>query len=128
MKSLTLAMLALTLSACQSATRSTSDIASATQEPAAAVPTQPEILPFAQAACGGCHAVRANTLSPNPAVPGFSDIANRTGLTQESLATWLGDAHNYPEDMDFDLDGPLVDALVAYILALRDPEYRAPIS
>jgi mono/diheme cytochrome c family protein len=86
------------------------------------------ILAFAQAACGGCHAVRPNTLSPNPASPAFAEIANRMGLSQASLATWLSDAHNYPEDMDFDLDSKQIDALAAYILTLRDPAYRAPIS
>ena len=85
-------------------------------------------LAFAQAACGGCHAVEAGALSPNPKSPAFADIANRESLTQATLSTWLRDAHNYPEDMDFDLYAAQVDALAAYILTMRDPAYRAPIS
>jgi mono/diheme cytochrome c family protein len=82
----------------------------------------------AQAACGGCHAVRPDALSPNPGSPAFAEIANKPEVTQSSLATWLRDAHNYPEDMDFDLNAAQVDALAAYILTLRDPAYKSPIS
>ena len=96
--------------------------------PVASAPAEPGIAAFAQAACGGCHAVKTGVLSPNPASPGFAEIANKAGLTQTSLATWLRDAHNYPEDMDFDLDAVQVEALAGYILTLREADYRAPIS
>lgn len=84
------------------------------------------VLDFAQAACGGCHAVEQPFLSPNPQAPAFADIANRKGLSAETLSTWLQDAHNYPEDMDFDLDDPRASDLTAYILTLRDVHYQPP--
>ncbi|WP_394268968.1 hypothetical protein [Qipengyuania sp.] len=85
-------------------------------------------LQFAQAACGGCHAVEAPWLSPNPASPSFADIANREGVTEATLHTYLVDAHNYPLEMDFDLDQGQARALAHYILSLRDPNYRPPPS
>ncbi len=121
-------MLALSLTACQSMSvasgQSTAGAAEVTPEPHAQTGT----LAFAQAACGGCHAVEAGTLSPNPASPSFEEIANRKKLSEATLATWLRDAHNYPEVMDFDLDQAQVDALAAHILTLRDPAWREPIS
>lgn len=81
---------------------------------------------FAQAACGDCHAVERPYLSPNPEAPAFADIANRKGLTAATLSYWLRDAHNYPEAMDFDLEGSHVDELTTYILTLRDPDYEPP--
>ena len=81
-------------------------------------------LAFVQAACGGCHAVEAGDVSPNPASPPFADIANREGLARATLVTWLTDAHNYPEDMDFDLDPPQVEAIADHILTLRREGYK----
>ncbi|MBE5074281.1 hypothetical protein IM511_08175 [Erythrobacteraceae bacterium E2-1 Yellow Sea] len=86
-----------------------------------------ETLAFVQAACGGCHSVETTDLSPNPQAPRWVDIANRTGLSEDTLSSWLRDAHNYPEMMDFDLDGDQVDMIAAYMLTLRSPDYkRAP--
>ncbi len=87
---------------------------------------QTSTLAFAQGACGDCHAVEADWLSPNPKAPAFANIANRTGITAQALSYWLRNSHNFPEEMDFDLDGPRVDALTAYILTLRDPDYKSP--
>ena len=84
-------------------------------------------LALAQGACGGCHAVERYDLSPNPEAPPFAAIVNREGLTRETLATWLRDAHNYPEEMDFFLYEQEVDTLVEHMLTLRDPEYRPGI-
>lgn len=84
-------------------------------------------LAFAQASCGGCHAVERIGVSPNPKAPPFAAIVNQTGLTDATLGTWLRDAHNYPEEMEFYLEGPEVDALVAYMITLRDPDYRPAI-
>lgn len=81
-------------------------------------------LAFAQGACGGCHAVEHPGLSPNPEAPPFAAIVNRPGLTRQTLTAWLRDAHNYPEEMDFDLDPPQVEALVDYLLTLEDENYR----
>lgn len=125
MKRFTLIILALGLAACQP-TPASETVASA---PAATArtPANTKIFGFVQGACGDCHAVEAPGLSPNPKAPAFAEIANRKGLTAETLSTWLRDAHNYPEVMDFDLDAPQVGDLTAYILTLRDENYEPPI-
>jgi mono/diheme cytochrome c family protein len=84
-------------------------------------------LAFAQASCGGCHAVERYGVSPNPDAPQFAGIVNRSELTEETLSSWLRDAHNYPAEMEFYLEGREVDDLVAYMLTLRDANYRPPI-
>jgi len=82
---------------------------------------------FAKASCGACHAVgRDSTSSPNPNAPPFPAIVNQEGLTAETLSVWLRDAHNYPNEMQFQLDPSKVDDLVAYMLTLSDPNYRPP--
>jgi len=78
---------------------------------------------FVEAACGGCHAVEPPFLSPNPAAPSFAAIANRPGLSETSLAAWLSEAHNYPEDMDFTLTRPQVDQIASYMVTLRNAGY-----
>lgn len=78
---------------------------------------------FVEAACGGCHAVEPPFLSPNPASPSFAAIANRRGLSEKSLADWLAEAHNYPEDMDFTLTRPQIDQIAHYMVSLRDAGY-----
>ena len=81
---------------------------------------------FAQASCASCHSIERYGHSPNPNSPPFPAIANQEGLTSETLTTWLRGAHNYPREMDFYLQDPQVDALVAYMLTLRDPNYKRP--
>jgi cytochrome c553 len=81
----------------------------------------------AQAACGGCHAIEANGTSPNPDAPPFHRIVNQEGLEAETLTSWLLEAHNYPEEMEFTLSPGEVDELVAYMLTLRDTNYRPSI-
>jgi len=94
-------------------------------EPAPAT-VSPEGQAFAQTSCGGCHAVgRSGTSSNANALP-FPAIVNQEGLTAETLSFWLRGAHNYPREMDFQLREREVDALVAYMLTLRDPNYRRP--
>ena len=78
---------------------------------------------FAQGVCGACHAVEAPWHSPNPQAPTFVDIANRPGISEESLADWLKDAHNYPDVMDVDLGETDAEELAAYMLTLRSPDY-----
>jgi len=80
-------------------------------------------LAFTQAACGGCHAVEYPGLSPNPAAPTFASIANRKGLDGDTLSAWLASAHNYPEEMDFDLDPEQVDLVTRQLLKLRRDDY-----
>lgn len=74
---------------------------------------------FVEAACGGCDAVEPPFLSPNPASPSFAAIANRPGLSERSLADWLAEAHNYPEQMDFTLTRSQIDQIAAYMVTLR---------
>lgn len=81
---------------------------------------------FAERSCGGCHAVGLYGPSSNSNAPPFGAIANQVGLTAETLSHWLRGAHNYPTEMDFYLSEREVDALVAYMLTLRDPNYRRP--
>lgn len=103
----------LFLSACQ-------NLPPAERAPAAAHPGQA----FAQTSCGGCHAVGRYGSSSNPNAPPFPAIANQEGLTEETLSSWLRGAHNYPSEMNFYLVEREVDVLVAYMLSLRDPNYR----
>jgi mono/diheme cytochrome c family protein len=124
MKYMPSAALAFVLSACQPATSVEPQAAPASD--AAGIESSIGDAAFAEAACAGCHAIRPLELSPDPEAPSFSDIANRTGLTRETLSAFLLDAHNYPEAMDFDLTAARADALTAYILTLRDEAYRPP--
>lgn len=78
---------------------------------------------FVEGACGGCHAVEPPFLSPNPRSPSFAAIANRPGLSEASLAAWLGEAHNYPEDMDFTLTPAQTRQIAAYMVTLRKAGY-----
>jgi mono/diheme cytochrome c family protein len=116
MRSAYLLALALGLAACQPQ-------AQAGRPPAAVTP--PSGLALAQGACGGCHALEPHRASPNPQAPAFSAIVNQGGLTDETLGSWLRDAHNYPEEMEFTLDAGEVDQLVAFMLTLRDPGFRS---
>lgn len=74
--------------------------------------------------CRGCHAPVRHLASPNPNAPSFADIANMEGLTRNTLAAFLRDAHNYPDQMDMELTDQEVGEIVDYILTLRDPLYR----
>ena len=112
-----LAVLA-TLAACQPA--------AAPQAGGAAMPEN-EALAFAQGACGSCHAVEPNALSPVVEAPEWPAIVNQPGLNADTLGTWLRDAHNYPEEMDFDLTDEQVDLLADYMLTLQSEDYHPPI-
>jgi mono/diheme cytochrome c family protein len=116
-KRFTLACLAIGTAACQ-------PLPSAAPAMAA---RQVDGLAFAQGSCGGCHAVERYRDSPNPNAPPFARIVNQPNLTAASLSSWLRDAHNYPAEMEFYLEGGEVDNLVAYMLTLREPAYRPPI-
>lgn len=83
---------------------------------------------FIEAVCGDCHAVRVNGISPRPEAPGFEDIANSPGLTRETLVNYLSDAHNYPMQMDVDLDQTDIDLVADYILTLQSDDYVKPPS
>ncbi len=83
-----------------------------------------EDIAFAQASCGGCHAVEDPGISPNPASPTFAEIAQRHGTTRQTLSAFLRDAHNYPEAMDFDLTPQQANALASYMMTLRGARQR----
>lgn len=74
--------------------------------------------------CQGCHAVRPHLASPNPAAPSFVAVANMEGVTPNTLAAFLRDAHNYPDEMKMTLSEAEVEAITGYVLTLRDPTYR----
>lgn len=74
--------------------------------------------------CGDCHAVEQPFESPNPEAPTFASIANRAGLTRETLAPWLLDAHNYPLQMDFELSEGEAKQIADYMLTLQSEDYR----
>lgn len=88
-----------------------------TPQPAPAPPA------FVEAACGGCHAVEPPYLSPNPGAPSFEAVANRPGVTRATIRAWLVNAHNYPEQMDFDLTSDHVEEVSAYMITLRRADY-----
>lgn len=81
---------------------------------------------FARETCSSCHAIGRDARSPNSAAPLFPVIVNQEGVTVETLSVWLRGAHNYPREMDLYLQEAEVNALVAYMLTLRDPNYRRP--
>ena len=110
-----------TLAACQTAASSGEAAVPHVERPVAG-----NVLAFAQAACGDCHGVEHNTVSANPLAPEWPRIVNDPNLTRETLRTWLTDAHNYPEDMDFTLNAPQIEELVTYMLSLRQGDYERP--
>ena len=113
--------LTLPLAACQSVPPA----APASSTPAASSAASPGQA-FAQTTCGGCHAVGRSGHSSVSTAPPFMAIVNQEGLTEETLSTWLRGAHNYPSEMNFYLNDAQVNQLVAYMLTLRDPNYRRP--
>lgn len=78
---------------------------------------------FVEAACGGCHAVEPPFLSPNRQAPSFEAVANRPGVTKATIRAWLVNAHNYPEQMDFDLERDHVEQVTDYMITLRRDDY-----
>ena len=86
-------------------------------------PPAPEPPAFVEAACAGCHSVEPPFLSPDPRVPSFESIANRPGVTRATIQAWLRNAHNYPEQMDFDLTREKVDEVSDYMITLMRRDY-----
>lgn len=81
---------------------------------------------FAQSHCSSCHAI-GNGISPNPTSPSFARVINTPGLTSGTLNSWLKNSHNFPEMMNFAIEDEHIDDLAAYMLTLRDPNYRPPV-
>ncbi len=80
---------------------------------------------IARDSCAACHQTGLNGDSPNEDATPFHEVASRPGMTEESLAAWLRDGHNYPAEMNLRLEPHQVDSLVAYMLRLRSGQ---PIS
>ena len=123
LKPVPLLCLALPLAACESVP---SDAPTAPAPSAAVSAATSPGQAFAEASCGGCHAVGRYGHSSNSSAPPFMAIVNQEGLTEETLSTWLRGAHNYPSEMNVYLNDAQVDQLVGYMLTLRDPNYRRP--
>ncbi|MGE5952981.1 MAG: hypothetical protein ACM308_05090 [Qipengyuania vulgaris] len=83
-----------------------------------------EVPTYVEAICADCHAVTADTISPHPQAPGFADIANSPGVTHDTLVTFLSDAHNYPLQMDVDLDEEDIEVIADYIITLQSDDYH----
>lgn len=119
MRSIVLAAILPALAACQPAV--VEPVPAANQ---AAAAEEGDIPLLARTNCAGCHAVRAGDLSPLPSAPSFVEIANMPGLTRETVSAYLGDAHNYPDQMDIELDARDVAAIAEYLLTLRSEDYK----
>lgn len=81
-------------------------------------------LALANAQCSACHAVIANKTSPLPNAPSFQDIANRPEVTGPTLREFLSDSHNYPTEMNFQMEDEQIEGLAEYIVTLQRPNYR----
>ena len=116
MKKLSLVCLSLALAACQQVP---------SPSPTTPSPLAAQGKAIAEASCSRCHAIELGRSSYSEA-PSFPVVANHEGVTAETLSVWLSGAHNYPREMDFSLREAEVNALVAYLLTLRDPNFRRP--
>ena len=81
-------------------------------------------LVFAEQRCSACHSVTVNRSSPNPESPPFEDIANRPGVTGETLEQFLRDSHNYPEAMNFKVEAARIRDLATYMVTMKKAGYR----
>lgn len=103
-------------------------LVAACQQPQHVAPASPpppsNAFAMAEAKCGQCHALVPNQLSPLSIAPPFSELVNTEGLTKETLSVWLSGAHNYPTEMDFQLNKQEVELIVTHMLALKDPQYK----
>ena len=125
----TLIIAALTLAAAAIVTQSSaSEAHHGAKRPAAKAPVLSAAarrgLAFAQQRCSACHAVTENHSSPNPESPSFEDIANRPGVTRETLRQFLRDSHNYPAAMNFRVEAARIGNLSDYIVTMKKAGYR----
>ena len=79
---------------------------------------------FATRRCAGCHAIEANGTSLNPEAPPWEDIANRRGVTRETLRKFLRDSHNFPAAMKFTVDRRRNAELAAYMVTLQRTDFQ----
>lgn len=71
---------------------------------------------IARDSCAECHQTGRTGESPNEDATPFREIASRPGMTQEALAAWLIDGHNYPAEMGFELEPHQVESLAAHMI------------
>lgn len=83
-------------------------------------------LDIANSHCAACHAVRTGTISPDPEAPPWDAVVNKPGLTRATLRAYLRDSHNYPAQMDFAIAPRHIADIAAYMMTLRQPNYRPP--
>lgn len=99
-------------------------VAAASPPRKASPPSAERGLAFAQQHCAECHGVTPNALSANPESPPFEDIANRDGVSADTLDQFLIDSHNFPAAMDFKVTRPQARDLAAWMLTMRKPGYQ----
>lgn len=76
--------------------------------------------------CADCHSVGYAETSPLALAPSFSAIANLPGLTPATLAQWMRDHRNYPDEMYFEIPAEHIEELAAYMLTLRRADPARP--
>jgi mono/diheme cytochrome c family protein len=97
---------------------------------AAGVPTTPELAHgehIARLVCSACHVVATDQEYPpllNQATPTFADIANRPGVTAESLQRFITNTHWDVDKLPMSMPNPMLtraeaQAVARYILSLR---------
>ncbi|GAA0266570.1 hypothetical protein GCM10009127_02620 [Alteraurantiacibacter aestuarii] len=74
---------------------------------------------IARDSCAECHATGRTGDSPNEDATAFREIAGRPAMTQQALAAWLTDGHNYPAEMGFTLEQHQIESLAAFMIRLR---------
>ena len=121
---LTAALLAIAISPALSSPGGASVASAAAQQPAKQSDGAARGLAFASQRCSSCHAVQENRTSPNPESPSFQDIANRPGVTPETMRQFLRSSHNFPAAMNFRIQDSQIRDLADYILTLKKAGYR----
>jgi len=76
-------------------------------------------LKFVRNRCSDCHAVEPGAESPMPGAPTFMSVANRPGMTRDSLNGWMREHDNYPRAMYFEIPAEHIDDVVSYVLTLH---------
>ena len=97
---------------------------------AAGVPTTPELARgehVARLVCSACHEVATDQEFPpllKQAAPAFADIANRPGVTAQSLRRFITTTHWDVDKLPMSMPNPMLSkseaqAVTRYILSLR---------
>ncbi|HUL46569.1 MAG TPA: c-type cytochrome [Steroidobacteraceae bacterium] len=97
---------------------------------AADVPKAPDVARgehIARLVCSACHVVAVDQEFPpllNQATPAFAEIANRPGVTAESLQRFITTTHWDVDKLPMSMPNPMLDksevqAVTRYILSLR---------